>query len=81
MFEGVEVSFNGCGESWPAKTVNLKTCWGQEAGGYGDGLGTGATGGDWLFENCYFHHNTSDGLDLLYAKGDSSITVRKSSGK
>ncbi len=76
VFEGVEVSFNGCGESWPAKTVNLKTCWGQEAGGYGDGLGTGATGGDWLFENCYFHHNTSDGLDLLYAKGDSSITVR-----
>lgn len=77
VFRKVEVGFNGCGETWPEKVVNSRTCWGQEAGGYGDGLGTGRTSGKWLFEDCYFHHNTSDGLDLLYAADNSTITVRR----
>ena len=36
--------------------------------------GTGATGGDWLFEDVEVHHNTQDGLDLLHANADARIT-------
>jgi len=58
------VEWNGCGETYPGEQPT--GCWGQEAGGYGDGVGTGATGGDWIIEESSFLHNTSDGLDLLY---------------
>jgi len=58
------VEWNGCGETYPGEEP--AGCWGQEAGGYGDGVGTGATGGDWIIEDSSFLHNTSDGLDLLY---------------
>ena len=49
----------------------------EPRGGYGDGLGTGATAGNWVFEDSAFLHNTSDGLDLLYARAGSSITLRR----
>jgi hypothetical protein len=69
------VELNGCGETYPGgKPVG---CWGQNAGGYGDGLGTAATGGDWIFEDCRFLHNTSDGLDLLYHTLGGTITIRR----
>lgn len=58
------VEWNGCGETYPGGQPT--GCWAQEAGGYGDGVGTGATGGDWIIEDSVFLHNTSDGLDLLY---------------
>jgi hypothetical protein len=58
------VEWNGCGETYPGGEPD--GCWAQTAGGYGDGVGTGATGGDWLIEESAFLHNTSDGLDLLY---------------
>jgi hypothetical protein len=58
------VEWNGCGETWPGGEPT--GCWAQTAGGYGDGVGTGATGGDWIIEDSAFLHNTSDGLDLLY---------------
>jgi hypothetical protein len=58
------VEWNGCGETYPGGRPT--GCWAQEAGGYGDGVGTGATGGDWIIEDSAFLHNTSDGLDLLY---------------
>jgi hypothetical protein len=58
------VEWNGCGETWPGDQPT--GCWAQTAGGYGDGVGTGATGGDWIIEDSAFLHNTSDGLDLLY---------------
>jgi len=58
------VEWNGCGETYPGEQP--AGCWAQTAGGYGDGVGTGATGGDWLIEDSAFRHNTSDGLDLLY---------------
>jgi PKD repeat protein len=76
LFQSVEVGFNGCGESYPDKQII--GCWGQQEGGYGDGLGTTTTGGNWVFENSYFHHNTQDGLDLLYANTTATITVRQS---
>ncbi len=74
-FRRVSIDWNGCGESYPGgKPVG---CWGQSAGGYGDGLGTAATGGDWTFEDCRFRHNTSDGLDLLYHSKGGSIVIKR----
>jgi hypothetical protein len=64
LFRRWTVEWNGCGETYPGGEPT--GCWGQTAGGYGDGVGTGATGGDWIIEDSAFLHNTSDGLDLLY---------------
>lgn len=72
---GVEIGWNGCGERYPGGEIF--GCWAQQEGGYGDGLGTAATGGDWLIEDSFVHHNTSDGIDLLYADGSGSVTVRR----
>lgn len=65
------VEWNGCGETYPGEAPT--GCWGQSAGGYGDGVGTGATGGDWIITDSEFSHNTSDGLDLLYHSQGGSI--------
>ncbi len=67
------VEWNGCGETYPGGQPT--GCWGQTAGGYGDGVGTGATGGDWIIEDSAFLHNTSDGLDLLYHSQGGRITL------
>ncbi|MFQ6101350.1 MAG: choice-of-anchor Q domain-containing protein [Anaerolineae bacterium] len=69
------VEWNGCGETYPGGQPT--GCWAQTAGGYGDGVGTGATGGDWLIEDSAFLHNTSDGLDLLYHTGGGSVTLNR----
>jgi hypothetical protein len=73
LFRHWVVEWNGCGESYPEREP--VGCWGQEAGGYGDGVGTGETGGDWIIEDSAFLHNTSDGLDLLYHTLGGSITL------
>ena len=76
LFRHWTVEWNGCGETYPAGEPT--GCWGQEAGGYGDGVGTGATGGHWIIEDSAFLHNTSDGLDLLYARlPDAAIEIRR----
>ncbi|HEX3897440.1 MAG TPA: hypothetical protein VHW73_14670, partial [Rudaea sp.] len=72
IFRDVRIAWNGCGEKYPSKQPF--GCWGQEEGGYGDGLGTGETSGDWLFERVRADHNTQDGLDLLHARSDAKIT-------
>jgi hypothetical protein len=74
-FRRFTVEWNGCAETYPGGQPT--GCWAQSAGGYGDGLGTGATSGNWVFEDSAFLHNTSDGLDLLYARSGSSITLRR----
>ena len=75
VFRRFTVEWNGCGESYPAGAPT--GCWAQSAGGYGDGLGTGETGGEWVFEDSAFLHNTSDGLDLLYVtRPGASIAIR-----
>ncbi|MFC5595827.1 hypothetical protein, partial [Lysobacter niastensis] len=73
----VEIAYNGCGEN--PSTGEKVNCWGQKAGGYGDGLGTYYTGGQWLIEDSDVHHNTSDGVDLLYldGKAGTTLTVRR----
>jgi hypothetical protein len=75
IFRELELSWNGCGERYPSREPF--GCWGQTAGGYGDGLGTGATAGHWIFEDSMIHHNTSDGLDLLYMKEGGRVTIRR----
>lgn len=69
----VEIAWNGCGERW--QTGAIWACWAQSTGGYGDGLGTYYTGGQWLIEDSFIHHNTSDGLDLRYMDGKDGTTV------
>jgi len=75
-FRNVTVEWNGCAESYPGGSP--QGCWAQSAGGYGDGLGTGFTGGAWSFTDCRFLHNTSDGLDLLYLQSDSMVEIETS---
>lgn len=75
-FLDVDISYNGCAESWPEREI--RGCWAQGAGGYGDGLGTAATGGEWVFDRVRIHHNTSDGLDLAYLETESLVKVRRS---
>jgi hypothetical protein len=76
LFRRWTVEWNGCGETYPGEQPI--GCWGQQAGGYGDGIGTGTTGGRWIIEDSAFLHNTSDGLDLLYTRlPGSSIEVRR----
>lgn len=75
VFRRFRIEWNGCGETYPGGQPT--GCWAQSAGGYGDGFGTGATTGKWVFEDSAFLHNTSDGLDLLYARSGSTITLRR----
>jgi hypothetical protein len=76
VFRHFTVEWNGCGETYPG--LQPTGCWAQSAGGYGDGFGTGASGGNWLFEDSTFRFNTSDGLDLLYiSEAGSSVTIRR----
>ena len=74
-FQSVEVGWNGCAENYPSNAIHF--CWGQQESGYGDGFGEAQTSGNWIFRDSYFHHNTQDGLDLLYADGTGSITVER----
>jgi hypothetical protein len=71
VFLDVVIAWNGCAEKYPGG--RHFGCWGQNGGGYGDGLGTGETGGDWLFERVDVHHNTQDGIDLLHANANARI--------
>ncbi len=76
VFRHWTVEWNGCGESYPDGVIN--GCWAQTAGGYGDGVGIGESGGHWLIEDSSFRYNTSDGLDLLYVRRrPSSIIIRR----
>ena len=75
-FKRVTIEWNGCSETYPGRQPT--GCWGQSAGGYGDGLGMYYTAGDWIFEDSVISHNASDGLDLLYHDGAGTITIERS---
>jgi hypothetical protein len=75
------VEWNGCVETYPGKQHDH--CWAQSAGGYGDGVGVGRSGGHWIIEDSIFRYNTSDGLDLLYVgvdHPDSFVEIRRTIG-
>ncbi len=76
LFVDSEIAWNGCVEDW--QSGEKFGCWGQGGGGYGDGLGVGESGGHWIFEGANVHHNTSDGIDLLYLRDGGQATVRRS---
>jgi hypothetical protein len=77
VMRDIEIAWNGCGEK--VATGEPWACWAQTTGGYGDGFGTVDTGGQWLIEDAYIHHNTSDGLDLRYMDGadGTHVTLRR----
>lgn len=75
-FDRWTVEWNGCVESYPPGQIS--GCWAQPAGGYGDGLGTGETGGHWQISNASFRFNTQDGLDLLYGSEGIMIEISQS---
>lgn len=76
MFNRVSILYNGCGETYPDKKPY--NCYSQDQSGYGDGIGTYFTGGNWVFSNSEISHNASDGLDLLYHDSTGSITIKRS---
>jgi hypothetical protein len=72
------VEWNGCNEEYPIQHTNpAYSCFDQDSGGYGDGVGTSDTKLDFTCERCVFRYNTQDGLDLLHVAG-SLISVRNS---
>lgn len=73
-FKDSEISWNGCVQNQDGTHTG---CWGQQSGGYGDGLGTHETSGNWIFENVKVMNNASDGIDLLYMNG-GSVNVKHS---
>lgn len=77
-FRRVNVEYNGCGEIYPG--IDLHGCFGPEQGGGGNGLASSlneTTGGDWLFEECNFSHNTLTGL-FLNQDTNASLSLRRS---
>jgi hypothetical protein len=80
-FINSSITFSGCGLIYDPSSDKHDTphaCANENIGGYGDGIGTGETGADWVFENVKIMHNNSDGIDLLYHTLGGKITVRNS---
>jgi hypothetical protein len=80
-FKDSAISFNGCGLIYnPGQPDHMTPheCAKQDLGGYGDGVGTANTGGDWIFDNVKVLHNNSDGLDMLYHTLGGIVTVKNS---
>ena len=72
------VEWNGCNEEYPiTHPVPAHTCFDQDNGGYGDGIGTPDTPLNFTCDHCAFRYNTQDGFDLLHV-GGSVIAVTNS---
>lgn len=76
------VEWNGCNEEYPiTHSVPAFSCFDQDHGGYGDGVGTPGTPLNFTCDHCLFRYNTQDGLDLLHVSGSViSITNSESYG-
>ena len=75
------ITFSGCGLIYnpgEADHDQPHACARQEVGGYGDGIGTGETGGNWIFDNTDILYNNSDGIDLLYHHLDGKTVIKNS---
>jgi hypothetical protein len=72
------VEWNGCNEEYPiTHAVPAFSCFDQDSGGYGDGVGTSDTQLNFTCDHCTFRYNTQDGLDLLHV-GGSLISITDS---
>jgi hypothetical protein len=74
------VIWNGCAEEYPiVDSVPYQDCTDDNAGGYGDGIGTATTTSSpaWLMTvtNSTAAYNTQDGFDLLHLTGGGSTLV------
>lgn len=76
------VEWNGCNEEYPiTHPIPAFSCFDQDHGGYGDGVGTPGTPLNFTCDHCLFRYNTQDGLDLLHVSGSViSITNSESYG-
>lgn len=76
------VEWNGCNEEYPiTHPIPAFSCFDQDHGGYGDGVGTPGTPLNFTCDHCIFRYNTQDGLDLLHVSGSViSITNSESYG-
>ena len=64
------VEWNGCNEEYPIQhSLPARSCFDQDNGGYGDGVGTPDTPLNFTCDHCMFRYNTQDGLDLLHVSG------------
>lgn len=73
------VEWNGCNEEYPiTHAVPAFSCFDQDHGGYGDGIGTPDTPLNFTCDHCTFRYNTQDGFDLLHVSG-SIIAITNSS--
>ncbi len=67
---GLTVQWNGCNEEYPIVDGHpVASCYDQNSGGYGDGIGTPNTTLNFTCNHCDFDHNTQDGFDLLHTSG------------
>jgi len=80
------VEWNGCVEAYPVSSVdnpaNYSQCFGQNSGGYGDGVAFGNVGhggaGNWTITGPgSISFNTQDGLDTLHGNGTGTIQIDK----
>lgn len=72
------VEWNGCNEEYPIQhPIPAFSCFDQESGGYGDGIGTPDTPLNFSCDHCIFRYNTQDGFDLLHTSG-SLISITNS---
>ena len=76
------VEWNGCNEEYPiTHAIPAFSCFDQNKGGYGDGVGTPDTPLNFSCDHCTFRYNTQDGLDLLHVRGSLiSVTNSRSYG-
>lgn len=79
----VTIEFNGCSEVYPpTNPPTYDHCFDDNNGGYGDGVGTPDTGGNFIVDHSIFRYNTQDGLDLLHVSAEidptTTITVTNS---
>ena len=87
IFNQPIVEWNGCVEAKPVtggidNPSNYTNCFGQNSGGYGDGLAFGASGsqpaGNWVITGPgSVSFNVQDGLDTLHGTGTGSIQIDK----
>lgn len=75
VLKNTSINFNGCALTYPGGETYAY--WGQATGGYGDGIGLSDSVGNWVLEDVDVSHNTSDGIDLLYLKSGSTVSLNR----
>lgn len=82
FINGTSIKYNGCVMAGTYGVKEDEGCYSQSQTGYGDGLGSHNTGGNWIFTDVDISHNVSDGIDLLYLNRGSysggSLVIKRS---